>query len=844
MENNEIEKVISEAKNLVVSEQYPQAIKILSSLLAQFPDNADALFLRGKANAYWLSFSEAENDFKSAIKIHPDRADFYLELGYTYLEQEQLDRAATEFLRAKHLSPDDLDVQLSFMKIQMIRGEYDELIPALERLREKHPNEDAAAELLVDCYHAKALENWHVETDKEKMFYALNKGHIDNAEIYLNKIAALSPPTEYVKLIKDDLFEIIKVGKTRKFNGGFFSWVIPIILVISGFSFGGFWGWVYGISAVTYFFANRRPVYVTNHLIFTNKDDISAIDRIMNFIDGDWMVFSSSISGVIFQKAKLALIMQLTKAVLISLFMPLTVFSALRKNFSLKYASIFVLVAGLSGMVSDTVSNYQLERDRSYVASLYEAINTNNYEEFVELESDRPELALKNRSGVLLNAIKKNNPDAFDYLISHFKIKLNQQQGQYYLNYATQQRAKKMIEHFSQYRVVSRKAVPANQKSTIANTTPSKQNAAHPQQNIVESIVINSIPGKTELDNSSFEADKVGVKGWKFGIVNWEGYRHGVVIPNTKMFPDGKSPAGKQIAFLSKPNSWMEQILLIQPKVGWDYRLRVTAGLRLESSFSSGNYELQLYSGSTLLHREKYKTPNRGVFEEQNLYFKMDKALPKSDSFRIRLVNVDANQINFDDVRFYATEQPLDHKYGEVKIDQPKPVSTSEVQSTIVEENSKKHLIVGCWKWSNGGYIIITDDGVAKIKGLWQGKWSIEIDSHEKYLITWPALLDYVNISEEGTAYSGQNIFNMKLKGKRVGKSSQELVGTWIREDGVELKVNADRTMSAAQFKGNWKKIDNASYQMQWPVELSRYAEPFTLPIFSSSTTLLIANIG
>lgn len=833
MESYELEQVISEAQALLDAKQYPQAIKILSSLLAQNSDHADALFLRGKAHACWLSFPEAERDFKTAISIHPEKTEYYLELGHTYLEQEQIDRAATEFLRAKHLSPDDLEVQLSFMKVQVLRGEYAEVMPELEKLQKKHPNDHAVADLLVDVYHDKALENWHVETDKEKIYYALKKSHIDDAEVYLNKITGIAPQSEYVQLVKESLFGIIKIGKTRKFNGGFFSLIIPFILIVSGFSSGGFLGFVYAISAATYFFANRRPVYVTNHLIYANKDDFSAIDRIMNFIDGDWMLFSSSISGVIVQKAKLALIMQLIKAVLTSIFIPLTVFSALRKNYSLKYAGIFVLVVGISVAISNTVINYRLERNRNYVASLHEAINTNNYKEFVELEAERPKLVLKSRSTFLLNAVKRNNPDAFDYLISHFKIALNQRQGQYYLNYATRVQAKKMIEHLSQYQVIP-------QKSIAENNNQAKDRISRPpdQTNTSESIVKDSTPGKIELINYSFEADKIGASGWQFGILNWAGSRHGVVIPNTTMFTDGKSPTGKQMAFLSKSGSWMEQTLLIQPKTDWNYRLRVKAGLRLESNFPPGNYELQLYAGSNLLHREKFAAPSKGEFEEKNLYFKMDKVLPENDSFRIRIVNLDAKQLSFDDIRFYANEQSTKTAKAETiqektKQSKLKPTTKTEpvdenIDSQPEEKQThsqslapsavKSHSIVGCWKWSNGGYIIITDNGVAQIKGFWQGKWSMGYDGANEYIITWPSVMDTIELNQEGTAYSGKNIFNLPIHGQRAGKASKELLGTWIREDGVELKVNGDGTISAAQFKGTWEKTGDGSYQMQWPV--------------------------
>ena len=822
MSNSEIQQVLSEANAFFVAEQYPQAIKLLGDLLLTHPNNADALFLRGKANTCWLSFSDAEDDFRAAIKIQPDRTEYYLELGHLYLEQEMIDKAATEFSRAEHLSPQDVDVQFALLKIQISNGEYDQAIPKLVELQLKHKSNVAIIDLLVDGYHHKALENWYKDnTGKQETFCALSKEHVGQAEVNLRKIEALSPQTAYSKLMQDDLFEIIKVAKTRNFNGGVFSWLIPGILVIMGFSSSSFWGMVYAISAATYFFANRRPVYVTNNLIHAKQDDISPIDRVINFIDGDWIVFSSSISGVIFQKAKIALTMQAARAILTGLFMPITVFSALRKNYSFKYAAVFIVVAGLGGVAVDATNSYQLGKNRNYIASLHEVINNNDYQEFKTLESEYPKLALRSRSAILLSTIRNDNPKAFDFLISHYKITVNQRQGQSYFNYAQQNKATKMVEHLDHYNTIQTKA-------TASHAINSNQNRIeNSSQTLPKSLFL----------NHSFEEDNLGSAGWKFGVHNWNGNRHGVVLPPVTMFPSGKTPQGRQMAFLSKAGSWMEQTLSIKPKIGLRYQLAFKAGLRLEPDFSPGNYEVQIFLDSNLIVSKKYSTPNKGEFEQNDLFFSLDKTAPENSLFRIKLLNLDANQINFDDIRFFTTEQSLDTKQGKpVVTTQSLQTETATIEtSTRLEATRKKPVfsppdqkkpfeeivnqkILGCWNWSNGGYIIITSDGIAQIKGFWSGRWQIDSNNPSKYIITWPPFLDTIKLNSEGTNYSGKNAFNFPLSGKRVGQPNHTLLGSWIREDGVELNIKNDGTVTAAQFRGNWKKIDDTSYQIQWHI--------------------------
>lgn len=353
MSSQDIDKTIEQINGLLDREQYPQAIKLLNVTIQQSPDIAEFYFLRARANVGWAANNEALRDFDQAIAIEPDQVRYHLTLGHFHMAQQRYDDAATAFARAQHLAPDDVEVRLAFLEIQTIRGEFDDVIPALEKLHAGSPGNEKIANVLAIAYYEKGIQNWHREdSDQGVMICAMNADDIAVGSEYLEKINALSPRTDTVNDQSADLADIIALGKKRRFQGGWFSWVVPLILLIVGASVGGFGGSVYAVSAFAFFFAFWRPTYVSNYLYYTNRDDFSAADRIMSFIDGNWMVFAPSITGVITQQLKIAAYMQILRSVIIGIFLPFSVFSAFRQNYSMKHAASFAAVAVAAGLLA------------------------------------------------------------------------------------------------------------------------------------------------------------------------------------------------------------------------------------------------------------------------------------------------------------------------------------------------------------------------------------------------------------------------------------------------------------------------------------------------------------
>ena len=554
MSNQDTDDTIAQVNSLLDREQYPQAIKVLNVAIQQYPDNAEFHFLRARANVGWAANIEALRDFEQAIAIEPDQVRYHLTLGHFHLAQQRYDDAATAFARAQHLAPNDVEVRLAFLEIQTIRGEFDDVIPALEKLHGESPGNEKIANVLAIAYYEKGIQNWHREdSDQGVMICAMNADDIAVGSEYLEKINALSPRTDTVNDQSADLADIIALGKKRRFQGGWFSWVVPLILLLVGASVGGFGGSVYAVSAFAFFFAFWRPTYVSNYLYYTNRDDFSAADRIMSFIDGNWMVFAPSITGVITQQLKIAAYMQILRAAIIGIFLPFSVFSAFRQNYSMKHAASFAAAAIAVGLLASYSGG-------SPTVSRPAIVNT-----------ERPAPAVPQQGGT---------------------------------------------------------------QSTAGTNSPQM--------------------GRIPLRNASFEEDSLGAEGWQFGVAGWTGTRHGVMLPSETVFRGGVAPEGGQLAFLSQAGSSMMQVLPIELLGGWEYTFQVFAGLRLDTGFDPGRFELQLLSGSTVLNQLSAETPDKGEFVASELVFNAPDAVQNTGPLAIRLVNTSGRQINFDDVRIYA----------------------------------------------------------------------------------------------------------------------------------------------------------------------------------------------
>ena len=640
MTANTYPKIASDARKQIDRNEFAQAIKTLNPAIQEHPESHELRLLRAEAYLCWKSYAEAETDLKMVLADHPDMVDAYILLGTIREEQGLFDEALIEFQRAQHLRPDDLEVTARVLAANVSRGDLKGSLPKLEELHTKAPDNELVINYLAAIYCDLALENWHrepVDNDNE-MICALSKNQVNLAEESLAKVRALPIQTDVVEHAKQDLDNAIKGANKRTYMGGLLSWIIPLLLIVMGFSAGGTWGWVYGISALAFLYANWRPQYVNNHMIYSNKADYSAVDRIMDFVGGDWLFFSNSISGVLLAKAQFLIFRNVLRVVLVSLFLPFATFSAFKKNYGWKHAGIFVGVVLFAGIASDSWQNYQQAKYRANVAALSESIAKSDFDKFGELAERHPVIVRQNRGRYLRSVINKDDVQAFEFLINFYEIDL-QKTGAGYYKYAAQRKATKVMASLSEFKPITDKAASNIEIAPETETYRGDDSS------------------KIPLKNASFESDQISANGWQFGVKSWNGVRHGVLTVAQPIFAADANQEGAQVAFLSKAGSWMSQTINLKPEAKVRYLLVASVALRNEPSFGSGSYEFRIYSGSQLLASRIFETGERGVFEDKQLSFILNDSAATSENYVLQIQNINARQISVDNIRFYAINE-------------------------------------------------------------------------------------------------------------------------------------------------------------------------------------------
>jgi len=133
------------------------------------------------------------------------------------------------------------------------------------------------------------------------------------------------------------------------------------------------------------------------------------------------------------------------------------------------------------------------------------------------------------------------------------------------------------------------------------------------------------------------------------------------------------------------------------------------------------------------------------------------------------------------------------------------------------QENSKTFsTLSGCWNWSTGSYIVISENGTA-LNGPFGASWKSVDASKRRYTMIWPSFVDTVALSENGNVLSGKNNYNFEINANRKSGVQSDLVGTWLWNNGITMAFQSNFTVSGGALKGTWSKAGN-NWIIEWPL--------------------------
>ena len=143
------QQLLSLEAGVLIDENYEEeALTLLSSALAAFPDNLQLLYLRSVISTNRNDLALMEQDLRQMISLNPDSPIAYNSLGYILADRtDRIEEAYELILKAVELAPSDPAIMDSLGWVQYRLGLYEEAKKSLENAFELFPDHEVAAHL-------------------------------------------------------------------------------------------------------------------------------------------------------------------------------------------------------------------------------------------------------------------------------------------------------------------------------------------------------------------------------------------------------------------------------------------------------------------------------------------------------------------------------------------------------------------------------------------------------------------------------------------------------------------------------------------------------------------------
>lgn len=109
-----------------------RALLLADRLLREFPENADALYVRGLILARWLYRAEAVRCWQRSLELAPDHAGAYTQLGYDAFRLGEFQKAASLLCKAVQLNPNSSEGTLWLGESLLEGGQTEEAVSVLQ----------------------------------------------------------------------------------------------------------------------------------------------------------------------------------------------------------------------------------------------------------------------------------------------------------------------------------------------------------------------------------------------------------------------------------------------------------------------------------------------------------------------------------------------------------------------------------------------------------------------------------------------------------------------------------------------------------------------------------------
>ena len=200
-QTNNLQARLENAATLIRDHRIAEAEQQLNSILRTAPNEAAALNLLGTIRAQQGRLNDAETLLTRAAKIDPSFVPVHMNLAFLYVLKNVPEKTISELKAVVKLEPDNIEANYKLARLLLSRGQTDESIAVIEKVKSSAPQAFVFLTLLGDAYFkkgdpAKAEENYLLARAAQKnnadAILGLAKvsqarGETQNAHTYLSQ---------------------------------------------------------------------------------------------------------------------------------------------------------------------------------------------------------------------------------------------------------------------------------------------------------------------------------------------------------------------------------------------------------------------------------------------------------------------------------------------------------------------------------------------------------------------------------------------------------------------------------------------------------------------------------
>ena len=180
------------AEIAAAEKKYDECTNLLATVLANDPENFDAMLFQGQMDLARGDAGQAVADMDRMARVYPQVARVHFQLGAACLLANDPVKAGDCFNRALELNPNFTEASLLLAQTQIKNGNAEPAIVSLERLREKQPKQPQVQLLLADAYRLQGRVN-----DALAIYAALESAFPKDEELPLLRGSTLLQTKDY-----------------------------------------------------------------------------------------------------------------------------------------------------------------------------------------------------------------------------------------------------------------------------------------------------------------------------------------------------------------------------------------------------------------------------------------------------------------------------------------------------------------------------------------------------------------------------------------------------------------------------------------------------------------------